>query len=169
VRKLGRLNRGLDGFFHRPAVGDVYHVQTRGNFHDHAVDAGVDGTLNVFFHAARKAEDLRSKIALDDGLDGLGVRRRHDRHAGFDAVHTGFGQTLGDANLVVLGHDDAGLLLAVAQGDVVNLDVLGEFEIFGHVVSVIPFADEPVIGLPRGSCHEEVSLLVSGDYGRHKE
>ena len=42
VRERGRLDRGLDRLFHRPAVGELHHVLGRGDFHDHAVDAGID-------------------------------------------------------------------------------------------------------------------------------
>ncbi len=85
--------------------------------------------LHVIDHAAGEGEDLRSEIALYDFFDGSGVARRNHGHAGFDAVHARFGQPFGDADLVVFGEDDAGLLLAVAQRNVVKLDLLGEMEL----------------------------------------
>jgi len=96
-----------------------------------------------------KAKICGPRLRLDDGLDGCGVGWRDDRHAGLDAVHAGFRQTFGDADFVVHGHDDAGLLLAVAQRDVVHFDVLGELEILDHFLRVIPLADVPVVRLPR--------------------
>ena len=50
----------------------------------------------------------------------------------FDAVYARFGKAFGDADLVILGEDDASLLLAVAQCHVVKLDVLREFEAAVH-------------------------------------
>ena len=88
--------------------------------------------------------------ALSDGRD--------DRHAGFDAVHAGFRQRLGDADLFVLGEDDAGLLFAVAQSDVMNLDVLRELEVLGDLRRIIPLADEPVVRFPRLICHSFTPL-----------
>src|ERR1019366_5692745 len=68
---------------------------------------------------------------------------------------------LGDADFLVLAQDDAGLLLAIAQRDVVDLDVLGELEVLGDFRRVVPFADEPVIGLPGcGICHPFIPLAV---------
>ncbi len=119
----GRFDREVDGLFERPLVGVLDDVRAGRNFHHDAGDAAIDGALHVVDHAARERENLRTQLALDDLLDGRGVARRDHRHAGFDAVHAGFSQSFRDADLVVLGEDDAGLLLAVAQGDVVKLDL----------------------------------------------
>ena len=47
-------------------------------------------------------------------------------HAGLDAVDLQRVELLGDGHLFLAPEDHAGLLLAVAQGDVMNLDLLGE-------------------------------------------
>jgi hypothetical protein len=65
-------------------------------------------------------------------------------------VHAGFRQAFRDADLFIFGKNDTGLLLAVAQGDVVDLDVLGELEVLGDFRRVVPLADEPVVRLPGG-------------------
>ena len=63
-------------------------------------------------------------------------------------MHAGFRQAFGDPDLVVFGEDDAGLLLAIAQGDVVDLDLLGEMELSADGVVEVPGADKPFICFP---------------------
>ena len=48
--------------------------------------------LTSSFMQRAKEKICGPEVALDDFLDRLVVGRRHDRHAGFDAVHAGFGQ-----------------------------------------------------------------------------
>ena len=48
------------------------------------------------------------------------VRIRGRRQAGFEGLHVGLREHLGDADLRVGGEDHPGLLLAVAHGDVVH-------------------------------------------------
>ena len=107
--------------------------------------AAIDRALDVVHHAAGERENLRAEIALYDFFDGRGVAGRNHRHAGFDAVHAGFGQPFGNADLVVLGEDDAGLLLAIAQGDVVKLNLLGEMQLLANGVIEVPGTDKPLI------------------------
>ena len=172
VRELCGLDRGFDRLLQRPAIGELEHVLARRDLHDDAVDAGVDRALDVFLHAPREGEDLGPEVALDDFLDGVVVGRRHDRHAGFDAVDAGFGEALGDADLFVLGKNNAGLLLAVAQRYVVDLDIFRELKILRHLRRVIPFTNEPVVGFPGGwvghPCNSSAWLgrLLSGRAGR---
>ena len=118
-------------------------------------DAAIHRALHVVHHAAREGENLRPEVALDDFLDRGGVARRHHRHAGFNAMHAGFGQRFGDADLVVFGEDDAGLLFAVAQRDVVKLDLLREMKLIAHRALKVPGTDEPLICLPRFLRHNE--------------
>jgi hypothetical protein len=59
-----------------------------------------------------------------------------------------FGQSFGDADLVVFREDDSGLLLAVSQRNVVKLDLLGEFKTAVHSRIEIPRAYEPLVCLP---------------------
>ena len=70
-------------------------------------------------------------------------------HPGFDPVHASLGQGLGDADLVVATQFESGLLLAVAQGHVVNLDLGGEAEATGHRVQIVPRTNIPLVGFPR--------------------
>ena len=143
-----RVGRGfdgeVDGFFQRPLVGVLDDVRAGRNFHHDALDAAIHGALDVVHHAARERENLRAEVALHDFLDGGGVARRHDGHARFDAVHAGFGEPLGDADFVVFREDDAGLLLAVAQRDVVKFDLLGKMKLLADGALKVPGADKPL-------------------------
>ena len=69
-------------------------------------------------------------------------------HARFDAVDAQRVQLLGDRHLLLAAEDDGGLLLAVTQGDVVNLDVLGPVVVLCRFRQVVPGADEPLVGFP---------------------
>ena len=115
----------------------------------------IDGALDVVHHAAGEGEDLRPQVSLDDFLDRGSIARRHHRHARFNAMNTGFGQRFGDPDLVVFREDDAGLLFAVAQRDVVKLDLLREMELIAHRALKVPRANEPLICLPRFLRHDE--------------
>ena len=57
-------------------------------------------------------------------------------------------QLLGDRHLLLAAEDDGGLLLAVTQGDVVNLDVGGEVIVLRHLWQVVPGTDEPLVSFP---------------------
>ena len=63
-------------------------------------------------------------------------------------MDTGFGQSFGDANFIFLIKDDSRLLLAIAQRDVVKLDLLREVELIAHRALKVPRADKPLIRLP---------------------
>ena len=153
-------------FSQRPLVGVFDDVRARRHFHHDARHAAIDGALHVVHHAAREREDLRTQVALHDFLDRRRIARRHHRHAGFDAVHAGFGQPFGDADLVVLGEDHAGLLLAVAQRDVVKLHLLGEMQLLAHRLREIPRADIPLICLPGFLCHMLIVPFVHKKFYR---
>jgi hypothetical protein len=73
-------------------------------------------------------------------------------------------QLLGDRNLLFAPEDDGGLLLAIAQRHVVDLDVFPELIALGHLGEVVPGADKPFVRLP-GRLHissELDSLRVAG-------
>src|SRR5580704_14148260 len=71
------------------------------------------------------------------------------------AMISGLGQRFGAPDLVVFGEDDAGLLFAVAQRDVVKLDLLRKMELIAHGALKVPRADEPLICLPGFLRHNE--------------
>ena len=151
------VGRGFDGqingFLKWPLVAVFDQMRAGRDFHDQALDATVHGGVDVGLHAAAEGIDVRAQIALDDGLDGAEIVLGDGRKTRLDAVDTGFGQGLRNADLVVVGVGDGGLLLAVTQRNVVDLDGSGEVEIPGHLVVVVPGAAEPVIGLPRLFAH----------------
>jgi len=95
--------------------------RARRDLHDDAVDAAVGRALDVIDDAARERVDLRREPAARDLAYGGFVGRRDGRQTGLDPLHARLGEFLGDPDLVVLREDDAGLLLAVAEGHVVHL------------------------------------------------
>ncbi len=141
-------------------VGVLDDVLARGHLHHHARDAGIHGPLYVVHHAARESEDLRAKIPLDDLLDRRCVVWRHHGHAGLNSVDSSFGQALGNAYLVFLCESDACLLLAVSQGDIVDLDLVWEVEIGPNLIGEVPGAHKPVFGFPLLISHDEILLRV---------
>src|SRR5215471_5624086 len=63
-------------------------------------------------------------------------------------------QTFGDPDLVVFREDDARLLLAVAQRDVVKLYLSRKMKLLPHRIREVPGADVPFIGFPGFLRHE---------------
>ncbi len=57
-------------------------------------------------------------------------------------------ELLRDRHLVLAAEHDGRLLFAVAQGDIVNLDIGGEAVIFRHLWQVVPGTDEPLVSFP---------------------
>jgi hypothetical protein len=149
VRVGGGLDRKLDGFLELPLVGVLNDVSARWHLHHDAGDAAIDSALHVIYHATGERENLGTELALDDLLDGRGVARLDHRHPGFDTVHAGFSQPFGDADFIVLGEDDASLLLAIAQCDVVKFDLLREMKLRADGFREIPRTNKPFIGFPR--------------------
>ena len=115
----------VDRLFQRPAVGVLDDVVAGRDLDDDAGYAAVGRQPDVVDDAAAEGKDLGPKVALDDLTDGLLILLGDSGHPGFDAVHASLGQGLGDADLVVATQRESGLLLAVAQGHVVNLDLGG--------------------------------------------
>ena len=145
-----RVDGGLHGAIEGPAVGVLDHVVAGGNLDDHArAAAGLDD-LDLFGDAAREGEDFRLQSEGGDVLDGGFVLLGDGGHAGFDAVDAEGIELLGDGHFLFAAEDDGGLLLAVAQGDVVNLDFRGESIFLGDLRQIAPGADKPFIGFPRG-------------------
>ena len=159
MRVFRRFDGQVNRLFHGPLVCVLDDVLAGRNFHDHTLHAAIHGALDVVHHAARKGENFRAEVALHDILDGRGVTGRNHGHARFDAVHAGFGQSFGDADLVVLREDHAGLLFAVAQRHVVKLNLLRELKIGIYCGIKIPRAYEPLICLPRCIGHDDFLLM----------
>ena len=65
-------------------------------------------------------EDRGVETQVDDLLDGRLLVAAHRGDADLDLVHADLVEQLGDADLLVVGEDDAGRLLAVAQRGVVD-------------------------------------------------
>ena len=149
----GGFDGQVNGFLQGPFVAVFDQVRAGRDFHDQALDAAVHGGVDIGLHAAAEGIDIRTQVALDDGLYGAEIVLGYGGKTRFDAVDAGFGQGLRNADLVIVGVGDGGLLLAVAQRNVVNLDGFREVEISGHLVVVVPGAAEPVIGLPRLFAH----------------
>ena len=113
------------------------------------LDPAVDGEFDVAHHAPAEGIDLGGNPGRCDPLDRIRVGGRYCGKAGLDAMDPGFGQRLGDPQLVVGGELDSGLLLAVAQRDIMNLEIGRQMENFGDLGQVVPGAGEPLVGLPR--------------------
>ncbi len=83
-----------------------------------AFQRGVD----IGVHGAREAEDLGLQPELGNLPDGIEIHSGDRGHARLDALDADFVELTGNGDLVVHVHDDAGRLLAVAEGGVVDLD-----------------------------------------------
>ena len=68
-----------------------------------------------------RIEAFRPRCAIS--VDDLALVAAHDRDAGLDLVDADLVEVLGDLDLLGVGEDDAGGLLAVAQRRVVELDL----------------------------------------------
>ena len=138
------FNGKIDGPLQLPAVAFFDQMLARRHFHDDALDAGIDGAFDVVDHAAGEGINFRAEISLGQILDDAGVIAGDHGHARLDAVDTDFRQSLGDADLIVVVKRHAGLLLAVAQCHVMNLNFFGELPILGHLGGEVPEAGMPI-------------------------
>ena len=116
-------------------------------------DAAVERALDVVDHAAREREHAGREPGRGDAANRLGVLRRDGRQSGLDPLHAGLGELLGDRDLLVGVELDARLLLAVAQRDVVELDLRGQRGSLERLGLEVPGADEVVVALPGGVRH----------------
>jgi hypothetical protein len=149
VRESGRLNGKINGFLHRPFIRVLDNVLAGRHFHHDAGNAAIQRSLHVVDHAAGKGENLRAEVSLHDLLDRRFVAWRHHRHPGLNPVNPGFRQRLRDPDLVILCEDDAGLLFAVTQRDIVKFDLLREMELALNCFVEIPGTDKPFVCFPR--------------------
>ncbi|MPN49927.1 hypothetical protein SDC9_197551 [bioreactor metagenome] len=65
-------------------------------------------------------------------------------------MHANFVQLFGNGNLLVLCESHAGLLLAVAQGNVMNLDLIRKIPHLSGTLIKVPKACVPLIIAPGG-------------------
>ena len=77
-----------------------------------------------------KAKNLGFQAQAGDVLNRGLVLLGDGGHARLDAVDSQRVELLGDGDFLLAAEDDGGLLLAVAQGDVMNLDLRGKVEFF---------------------------------------
>jgi hypothetical protein len=103
--------RGLDGRLngplHRLAVGVLNDVVARRNLGDDALYPAVFGELDVLWHAAGERENLGLQTQGNNVADGRFVFGRNGRHAGFNSVHSGFGQSFCDGHLLIPAKGDS--------------------------------------------------------------
>ena len=106
-----------------PRLGElVLDVDVAGRHGDgHGVDTAVDGVLDVGDDGPVPGEDRGFEAELDDLARWPAFSSpQHGGDADLDLMHADLVQQLGDADLLVVREDDAGGLLAVAQGGVVD-------------------------------------------------
>ena len=150
----------FDGFLQGPLVSVLEHVLAAGDLDDGAIHAAIGDAAHVLDDAARQGEDLGTELAAHDLAHGGFVLFRDGGRAGFDALHAQLSHGFGDAHLLGAAEEDAGLLLAIAQGKVVDFDLLGKLEAGGDFGQEVPGANEPVFRVPGGMGHAE--LLMQG-------
>ena len=95
---------------------------------------------NAKMRAGSPAAAIRLTAAASDGETA--------GRPGLDALDTGLGQLLGDANLLVGRELDSRLLLAVAKRHVVDLELGWGRELRRDLGLVVPRAYEVLVGLP---------------------
>ena len=144
----GGLDGEIDGPVHSPAICVLDEVFAGGDLDHDPFGAAIDRRVHIRLHAAGEGEYLRPEVALRDFSDGSLFVFGNQRHSRLDAVDAYLGQFFGYANLLVLAKHEPRLLLAVPQGYVVDLDLVGEREFRPHFIFVIEIAHEPLVGLP---------------------
>ena len=144
----GGVDGGLHGAIEGPAVGVLDHVVAGGNFDDHAGAAASLDDLDLFGDAAGEGEDFGLQAQRGDILNGRFVLLGDGGHAGFDAVNAEGIELLGDGHFFLAAEDDGGLLLAIAQGDIVDFDLGGEVIFLGDFGKIRPGADKPFVRFP---------------------
>ena len=146
--RQGSVDGGLYGPLQGPLVGQLNGMLRGGHLHDDPFDPGVGGPFHIFGHAPGEGKYLGIQPHLGDDLDGFGIGGGDGGHAGLYALHSRFAEHGGDADLVILGEYHSGLLLAISEGDVVDLHSTGEVPPFGHLREEVPRAHEPVVAFP---------------------
>ncbi len=61
--KAGRFDRQVNRPVELPAIAFFNQMRAGGDFHDDALDAGIDGAFDVIDHAAREGVDFGAEIA----------------------------------------------------------------------------------------------------------
>ena len=120
----------------------------RGNLDHHAFAAAGLDYLNFLGNAAPEGEDLRLQSEAGDILNRGLVLFGDGGHARLDAVDSQCIELLGDRDFFFPPENHGGLLLAVAQGDVVQLDLRVKIKILFDLWEITPRADKPFICFP---------------------
>jgi len=141
----GRLHRAVE----RPAVCVLDHVVARGDLDHHALYATALYDLNLIRNTAGERKNLGFQPERRDVGDCRLVLLGDGRHAGLDAVDAHRVELLGDGDLFLTPEDDGRLLLAIAQRDVVNLQIFLETGVLPGLGQVVPQARVPLVRLPR--------------------
>ncbi len=124
-------------------------VGAGGDLYNYAVYAAVNSSLHVVHHTTGETKDLRTQVPFYDLFDRGLVRGRYGRHTRLDTVYPHLGQLLCNPYLILFGEDDPGLLLAVAQSDIMDPHLFGGLEILYKLIEEIPRANKPVLRFPR--------------------
>ena len=120
----------------------------RRNFDDHPFAAAGFYYLNFLGNAAPEGEDLRLQPEAGDVLNRGFVLFGDGGHARLDALDSQRIELLGDGHFFLAPENHGGLLLAVAQRDVVQLDLRGKIKILLDLRQKTPGADKPFVRFP---------------------
>ena len=106
-------------------------------------------TVLIFFgDTAAEGEDLGFQSQGGDVLDRGAILVGYGGHSRLNSLHAQRIELAGDRDFFFAAEDHRGLLLAVAQGHVMNFDLRGEIEILAHLRQIIPGADKPFVRFP---------------------
>ena len=139
-----RLHRALD----RPAVAVLDHVVAGRDLDDDARAAARLDHVDLGGDAPREAEDLCLQSQGGNVGNGRLVLCRDRGHACLDAVDPQRIQLLRDRDLLLAAEHNGGLLLAVTQRDVVDLQIRTEGVLLLNFRQIRPRAAEPLVGFP---------------------
>ena len=85
-------------------------------------DAGGERCVDIFLAHAAPGDRRQRQVGFDDGADGRDLVLSHRRRSGLDLGDAGARQRARNRHFLGGAEGDAGRLLAVAQGGVVEYD-----------------------------------------------
>ncbi len=142
----------LDGAVEGPPVRILDHVLAGGDLDHHtAAAACLDGSYLIGDTTA-ESKDFRFESQTGDVLNRRFVLLRDRGHSRFNAVNSQRIELARDSDLLFAPEDHSGLLFAVTQSYVVNLDLGWKRKILADLRQEIPGACKPLVCLP-GLCH----------------
>ena len=139
----GRLHGKRNRLFQCPAIRAFNEAAAGRNFDDNALRTAVGNLVDICLHAARKGKDLRPEITFDDVCDGLCIRRRNGGHARLNPMDPPLGKPFRNGDLVVMREDKPGLLFAVAERHVMQLDLLRKIQLLSDLLRIVPRTVQP--------------------------